>query len=165
MPISEVGQMAADLPDLPDVNVWLALAVREHPFHPAAALWWKEGAAEQVMFCRVTALGLVRLLGQPQVMGAGVLPMDSAISLYEAFLDLKEVRWLEEPAAVDPLWRKLLRDHHLSNRHCTDAYLAALAKHHQLRLVSFDRDFERYAALEVRILQPHDPASPRESPA
>jgi uncharacterized protein len=138
--------------DLPDVNVWLALAVREHPFHGSAAHWWNTAAAESVMVCRVTALGLVRLLGQPRVMGAGALSVDAALGVYEAFLGLGEVRWLEEPPGVDQLWRSLFRSHQLGHRHGTDAYLAALALSRRLRLVTFDRDFQRFSDLDVLLL-------------
>lgn len=140
--------------DLPDVNVWLALAVQEHPSHSMASRWWMEDAADQVLFCRVTALGLVRLLGQERVMGEGTLPMDQALELYEAFLSLVEVGWAEEPIGVDALWRSLMRLQQLTGRHCTDAYLASLAQHQDLRLVSFDRDYQRFSDLRMRILPP-----------
>jgi predicted nucleic acid-binding protein len=50
------------LGDLPDVNVWLSLTVKEHAHHLAAQQYWHETAADRVMFNRVTMLGLVRLL-------------------------------------------------------------------------------------------------------
>lgn len=51
--------------DLPDLNVWLALTWPQHSHHPQAVHYWAEQAAERVLFCTVTALGLVRLLCQP----------------------------------------------------------------------------------------------------
>jgi toxin-antitoxin system PIN domain toxin len=142
--------------DLPHVNVWLALAVQEHPFHAMATRWWVEDAGDQLLFCRVTALALVRLLGQERVMGAGTLSMDQALEVYEAFSSLVEVGWAEEPIGVDALWRSLMREHQLTSRHCTDAYLAALAQHQDLRLVTFDRGFQRFSHLRLRILPPGD---------
>ena len=50
--------------DLPDLNVWLALAWPDHSHHHQALHYWEQQAAEQVLFCTVTALGLVRLVGQ-----------------------------------------------------------------------------------------------------
>ena len=58
--------------DLPDLNVWLALATPDHVHHQQAVAYWEEQAAEQVLFCTVTALGLVRLVSQPKVMGSAV---------------------------------------------------------------------------------------------
>lgn len=52
--------------DLPDLNVWLALAWPDHSHHHQALHYWEQQAAEQVLFCTVTALGLVRLVCQPK---------------------------------------------------------------------------------------------------
>jgi predicted nucleic acid-binding protein len=49
-------------PDLPDLNVWLALAWPGHPHHSRAAAYWEQMASSQVLFCTVTVLGLLRLL-------------------------------------------------------------------------------------------------------
>ena len=43
--------------DLPDLNVWLALATPDHFHHQQALNYWEQQAAEQVHFCTVTALG------------------------------------------------------------------------------------------------------------
>jgi len=48
--------------DLPDLNVWLALVCPEHTHHHLAVHYWERQAAEQVLLCTVTALGLVRLV-------------------------------------------------------------------------------------------------------
>ena len=113
-----------------------------------------EDAADHVLFCHVTALGLVRLLCQARAMGAGTLPMDQALELYEEFLSLVEVGWAQEPVGVDALWRSVLWLNQITSRHCTDAYLASLAQHQDLRLVSFDKDFQRFPHLCMRILPP-----------
>jgi hypothetical protein len=47
--------------DLPDLKVWLDLATPDHVHHQHAVTYWEEQAAEEVLFCTVTALGLVRL--------------------------------------------------------------------------------------------------------
>jgi len=48
-----------NIADLPDLNVWLALATPDHLNHQQALVYWEQKAAEQVHFCTVTALGLV----------------------------------------------------------------------------------------------------------
>ena len=48
---------------------------------------------------------------------------------------------------------QVLRGGELPARLCTDAHLAALAIANGWRLVSFDRDFERFAGLQ-RLLLP-----------
>ena len=45
--------------DLPDLNVWLALAAPNHFHHQQALHYWEQQAAEQVHFCTVTVLGLM----------------------------------------------------------------------------------------------------------
>ena len=48
----------------------------------------------------------------------------------------------------DDVFHQLMREGDLSARLCTDAYLAALAISNGWRLVSFDRDFERFSDLQ-----------------
>ena len=71
--------------DLPVLNVWLALACPDHSHHHQAVHYWEQQAAEQVLFCTVTALGLVRLACQPKLMGAAVKRAADASALLEAF--------------------------------------------------------------------------------
>ncbi len=129
--------------DLPDVNVWLALAVQEHPHHAQALAYWQHQAASRVWFCRVTMLGLVRLLTQPRLMGPGALDPAAALAAYDRFVALPEVGLHVEPPACDTDLRRLLRPA-LPARLMTDAYLAAFAVSAKLRLVTFDRDFSRF---------------------
>ncbi len=46
-------------------------STREH-HHQHAVHYWEQQAADQVLFCTVTALGLVRLVCQPKLMGTAV---------------------------------------------------------------------------------------------
>lgn len=139
--------------DLPDVNVWLALAVLEHPHHAQALEYWRRENAARLWFCRVTMLGLVRLLTQPKVMGEGALNPISALTAYERFAELPEVGLHVEPLACDKELRRLLQPG-LPRRLLTDAYLAAFAMSANLRLVTFDSDFERFEGLSMLQLVP-----------
>jgi hypothetical protein len=133
--------------DLPDVNVWLAMAVTQHPHHEAAANYWKELAGKRIWFCRVTMLGLVRLLAQPKVMGDHALTLPEALDAYHRFASLPEIGFHAEPAnCAAELERRLSAD--LPARLLTDAYLAAFAESAGLRLVTFDKDFERFQGLD-----------------
>lgn len=133
--------------DLPDVNVWLAMAVTQHPHHSAAATYWKELTGKRVWFCRVTMLGLVRLLAQPKVMGNQALTLPDALAAYHRFASLPEIGFHAEPAnCASELARRLSAD--LPARLLTDAYLAAFAESAGLRMVTFDKDFERFQGLD-----------------
>jgi uncharacterized protein len=54
--------------DLPDINVWLAFSVADHVHHQRARLYWYEESGDQLAFCRVTALGFLRLSTNPMAM-------------------------------------------------------------------------------------------------
>ena len=155
-----VDLAAAQRGDLPDVNVWLALAVNEHPHHAAAADYWQAGATRQLWFNRVTMLALVRLLCQPKVMGPAALELARAVDVYRRFAALPEVGLQPEPDACDTELQRLATPAQapLPARLWTDAYLAAFAIAAGLRLVTFDRDFDRFAGLQVLRLIPANAA-------
>ena len=138
--------------DLPDLNVWLALVVIEHPHHEAARAYWNDALAMAqgdsnrtplFWFCRTTMLGLVRLLAQAKVMGPGVLPLTQAFAIYEQLQALPQVGLLADPPTCDAQLKALLGTASLPARLWTDAYLGALANAAGLRLVSFDADFSK----------------------
>lgn len=138
--------------DLPDINVWLALAVQEHPHHVPARDYWHSVLAQsrsasepRLWFCRTTALGLVRLLCQPKAVGAGALELPAAWRLYQSYRAMPLIGLLQEPPSCDRRIDALLTSTQPGARLWTDTYLAALAQSSGLRLVSFDRDFERFA--------------------
>ena len=134
--------------DLPDLNVWLALVCPEHRHHDAAVHYWERQAADQVLFCTVTALGLVRLLCQPKLMGTAVRSSAEASALLEALCQQPGVQLAAPEHDGWEVFHQLLRSAELPVRLCTDAHLAALAIANGWRLVSFDRDFERFEGLE-----------------
>ena len=142
--------------DLPDLNVWLALSHRGHPFHEAASAYW-QGVCEQetpLWFCRPTMMGLVRLLSQAAVMGPQVLTLDQAFDVYWRWLAVPQVRLLPEPAELDSRLQAMLsaQVEPLPARLWTDLCLVAVADAAGLRLVSFDRDFERLGPQRLQIL-------------
>jgi len=139
--------------DLPDVNVWLALTVQQHPHHDAAQAYWHGEAAQRLWFCRVTMLGLVRLLTQPKLMGPDALDALTVLAAYDRFVGLPEVGLYSEPLGCDTELRRLTAAG-LPARWMTDAYLAAFATSANLRLVSFDSDFVRFAGLQLLRLEP-----------
>ena len=134
--------------DLLDVNVWLALAIEEHPHHGPAAAYWSRHAGAARFFCRVSALSLVRLLTHPGLMADRPLTLARAWALYRGFASLPGVAMIDEPAGLDADLETLVLPR-LAPRLFTDAYFAALARRARLRLVTFDRDFERFQGLTL----------------
>jgi toxin-antitoxin system PIN domain toxin len=138
--------------DLPDLNVWLALACPQHSHHNEAVRYWEEQTVTRIVFCTVTALGLVRLVCQPKVMGSAALNATEASELLQAFCNQPGVELAVTEHGGWEVFHQLLRTGALPTRLCTDAYLAALAISHGWRLVSFDRDFERFDRLNLLLL-------------
>lgn len=135
--------------DLPDVNVWLALGVADHAHHQCARRYWYEEASDRLAFCRVTALGFLRLATNATVMGGQPLSVPEAWEAYGAFRRLPEVLLASEPEDCEAWLERWAMGERLTPRHWTDAYLAAFARAGGLRLVSFDGDFARFDGLDL----------------
>jgi uncharacterized protein len=105
-----------------------------------------------VLFCTVTALALVRLVCQPKLMGTAVKNAAEASALLEALCQQHGVQLAEPEHNGWEVFHQLLLSAELPARLCTDAHLAALAIANGWRLVSFDRDFERFEGLERLLL-------------
>jgi predicted nucleic acid-binding protein len=58
-----------------DINVWLALSLEHSPYAGSAQRWFGglTGTRARLPFCRITELGLLRMLTNEAVMGESVL--------------------------------------------------------------------------------------------
>lgn len=147
------GRLPQTAGDLLDVNVWLALVIEEHPHHPAAVAYWSSHQGAPKYFCRLSAMSFVRLLTNPKLMASAPLELSGAWALYERFAELPGVGLLGEPDGVDAALASLIEPG-LPSRLFTDAYFAALALTSGFRLVTFDRDFNRFSGLQLAHLSP-----------
>ena len=120
----------------------------EHSHHQHAVHYWEDQASDRVLFSTVTALGLMRLVSQPKLMGPAVSNAAEASALLEALCQQPGVGLAEPEHGGWEVFHQLLRGGEIPARLCTDAHLAALAIANGWRLVSFDRDFERFAGLQ-----------------
>jgi uncharacterized protein len=135
--------------DLPDINVWLALSIKEHPHHAAATAYWSDLSLARIWFCRVTMLGLVRLLTQRAVAQQAAMTLQQAMAFYSELLALANIAGVAaEPLEIEGVLNQFVHPN-LPAKHLTDAYLAAFAVCSDLRLVTFDRDFERFEGLRL----------------
>ena len=148
------AHLTAHLTDIPDINVWLALVDKRHVLHPAASRYWETQASETLAFCRVTALGFLRLSTHARAL-TNPLSAQEAWIVYRQFLAIPILRFLAEPTGLDEHFQALtcapVFPHHL----WTDAYLAAFCLAGNYRLVSFDGDFQRFPALNSLHLASH----------
>jgi len=137
---------------LPDVNVLLHAVNTAAPQHSTA-----HGALHAAYAKGKVALAWPALLGFLRLSTrAGILPRPLAI---EQALSVMQ-HWLDHPSSVivhptaqhAALLASLLIGAGQGGPLVSDAHLAVLAIEHRATLLSFDRDFERFAGL--RLLRP-----------
>jgi toxin-antitoxin system PIN domain toxin len=124
---------------LPDVNVWLALAYSRHIHHVHARGWLDEVITDSVVFCRITELGLLRLLTNRSVMGEDVRSHREAWQVYDDLRADQRIHFNSETARFSAWWRSLGEGISGNHHAWTDAYLAAFASHLGASLVTFDQ--------------------------
>lgn len=142
-----------------DANVLLYAVNEDAPTHEVSRRWLDDAlrGPESVGFTWVVLLAFIRLTTRK-----GLFPQALAVS--DA---LRVVRhWLAQPSSVvvQPTPRHvdvlagLLADSDSAPNLVTDAHLAAIALEHGADVVSFDRDFARFAGVTS-----YPPADPRSS--
>src|ERR1700742_2128833 len=112
----------------PDVNVWLALVVAGHEHHGSAMRWYENADAEsRLFFCRLTQLGLLRLLTTDAVMGNAVMDQRQAWSAYDELLQDERTSLAEEPPPLERIFRELTKLKRSAPKDWADSYLTAFA--------------------------------------
>ncbi|HEY2280175.1 MAG TPA: TA system VapC family ribonuclease toxin [Streptosporangiaceae bacterium] len=139
---------------LVDVGVWLAAVWGRHAHHPVAADWFGR-EVDDIVFCRVTQLGLLRLLSNPAIMGDDAIDRSQAWRTYDQLWADERVLWADEPAELDAVWRALSARADQNHTLWTDDYLAAFAQASDATLITLDRKLAaRYPSVQVELLLP-----------
>jgi uncharacterized protein len=137
-----------------DVNVWVAIVVEVHPLHQVAVDWFAAQEPGSLILCRVTQLGLLRLLCNPRVTQPPLTPAEAWQAERGLRLDSRVV-FEAEPEDLQELWRGLTNPlRAISTNAWTDAYLAAFAIARDYRLTTFDAGMSRWSQLSVELLRP-----------
>jgi toxin-antitoxin system PIN domain toxin len=135
-----------------DVNVWLAAAWARHQHHRVAKEWVDQ-AEDELAFCRVTQMALLRLVTNGVITGRDVLSRRQAWELVDRLMADARLRFLTEPDGLEPLWVTFSKRDDHDHLLWTADYLAAFAQAAQAELVTLDRVFRtRYPALRVVVL-------------
>ena len=126
---------------LPDVNVWIALVADKHIHHPLAMSWFQSVPNDEFAFCRITELGLLRLLTNVHVMGTDVKDLAGAWKLYDDIRSDSRVLLLSERGTFNDRWNLAKKQMVGGANALTDAYLAVFAEHAGASIVTFDQGF------------------------
>jgi len=142
---------------LPDVNIWLALALSGHTHHQVARTWLDgEETDASLCFCRATQQGLLRLLTTAEVLsGYGNPPLTNreAWQVIESFMEDDRITFIHEPEGLEDTWKTLaIRDTN-SPKLWMDAYLAAFALRAGLRIITSDKAFSQFQGLDLLVLK------------
>ena len=123
-----MSQAAAAPVHLLDGNVLVALLSSSHVHHVAAQAWFASHS-HPFATCPITQGTLLRLLMQ-----LGKLPIESAVAVLVNLVAHPRHRfWADDLGYADIAWQGVL-----GHRQVTDAYLAALARCRNGKLVTFD---------------------------
>lgn len=135
-----------------DVGVWLAAVWSGHVYHPPVASWFGE-QSDSFRLCRVTQMGLLRLLSNPAVMGDDVLSRSEAWGVVDQLRADDRILWSGEPGQLEQAWRAISAREDNSHKLWTDDYLAAFAQAAGFTLVTLDTGFaKRYPSITVTTL-------------
>ncbi len=135
-----------------DVGVWLAATWGRHIHHHAAADWF-DRQSEDLLFCRVTQMSLLRLLSNSAVMGEDVVTRSAAWRIVDQLWADERVVWVDEPPQLEAVWRAISARDDNSHKLWTDDYLAAFAQTSGAALATLDRKLtDRYPSVQVEPL-------------
>jgi toxin-antitoxin system PIN domain toxin len=135
-----------------DVNVWLAAVWARHVHHLTARRF-VDAAEDELAFCRITEMALLRLVTNPAVTGTDVRTRRQAWDIVLALQADPRVRFLPEPRGLAALWMAFSKRDDRSHLLWTDDYLAAFAQVADLDLITLDRGLHRrYPSVRVRPL-------------
>jgi uncharacterized protein len=112
-----------------DGNVLVALVSTAHFHHKQAYLWFSSSDCP-IATCPITQGTLIRLLMRLEEFTA----KDAASTLAELTKHPRHRFWPDSLGYADVSWRGVM-----GHGQVTDAYLAALTRHHRGKLVTFDQ--------------------------
>jgi hypothetical protein len=137
-----------------DVGVWLAAVWGRHAHHRVAANWLT-AQTDDLLFCRVTQMGLLRLLSNPAIMAGDAIDRSKVWRVFDQLWADERVLWADEPAELDAVWRAMSAHHDKSHKLWTDDYLAAFAQTSGAALATLDRKLPaRYPSVRIESLLP-----------
>ena len=119
-----------------DINVLVALLDSDHIDHERAREWLDDEIGSGWASCAITQNGFVRVISQPRY-PSPVSPTEAIDLLSQACAEPHHAFWPCDTTLLDA--SVIDRTHLHGPRQVTDAYLLALATHHEGHFVTFDQ--------------------------
>lgn len=130
-----------------DVNVLVALGWEQHEHH--AAVLSRLHVDQAWATCAITQLGFIRISSIPGLFHVLLTPVQAADVLSGLLADSQHRVLPDIPAVSSVDWSQVS-----SAKHTTDAYLVALAKASNARLLTLDRQLAGKYPDGVELLRP-----------
>ncbi len=138
---------------LVDTNVLVYAVNADARQHTAARAWLKSTLADPagVAMPWISLLGFLRISTRTGILSQPLAPGD-ALALMNGWLRMPHTRVPEPTDLHAALLGRLLLGAGTAGNLVNDAHLAALALEHGATVVSFDRDFNRFAGVPFELL-------------
>jgi hypothetical protein len=142
-----------------DINVWLAFSWNRHAHHSTAHVWLRQRKLDnsRLLFCRVTQLGLLRLLANKAILGDEALTMSEAFAVFDQWMADPRCEFSAEAADLDLPLRTIAGafPQKGATKALMDSYLIAFAFIERSTLVTMDQGLavtaERYEVPVIRL--------------
>ena len=134
-----------------DTNILLYASDTSSPVHGAAKRFLEGAAAGGDLFCLgwPTVMSYLRIATHPRIFTSPLTPAQ-ALANVEALARLPHVRLLAEEEGFLEVYREVTGAFPVRGNLVPDAHLAALLRQHGVRMLfTRDRDFRKFAFLEV----------------
>lgn len=132
-----------------DVGVWLAATWGRHAHHRVTRQWFEE-QSDDLIWCRVTQMSLLRLITNPAIMGEDAVTRSEAWRIIDQLWSDERVLWADEPDQLEAVFRAISARDDRSHKLWTDDYLAAFAQASGASLATLDTRLKaRYPSVQV----------------
>jgi uncharacterized protein len=135
-----------------DTNILLYASDSGSPHHQKARGFLEECMRKEELFCLgwPTVMGYLRISTHPSIFNQPLTPAE-AMENIGTLLNLPHMRFLSEEEGFWDIYRELTADVPTRGNLVPDAHLAAILRQHGVKkLYSHDRDFLKFAFLDVR---------------
>lgn len=119
-----------------DVNPLIALAWPSHVHHAVAQGWFRRKGRKGWATCPLTQTGFVRISSNPKFIDGAVSPSEAVALLTQVMFGTQHEFWPDDLSVAEA--DNISWSHVFGHRQVTDAYLLALAKHHNGKLATLD---------------------------